>query len=379
MPPMNLLIKPSSGNCNMRCRYCFYHDIQENRDVFSFGFMSEETLEILIQKALAFADGECSFGFQGGEPTLSGLPFFEKVVALQKKYNTKGLRIHNAIQTNGLLIDEKWAAFLGENHFLVGLSLDGHKDINDLNRLDAARKGTYGRILQTAQLLTAHQVDFNILTVVTGYTAGNITKIYNFFRRSGLLYQQYIPCLDPLGEERGGHDWSLTPEKYGRFLKTLFDLWYRDVKAGRFIYIRYFENLVGMLLGYPPESCGLSGRCVLQHVVEADGSVYPCDFYALDEMRMGNVKENSFTEMAESPAAQEFLAAPCHVSEECKSCQWAPICRGGCRRDREPVVENRPSLNYFCPAYKEFFSYAYPRLEEIANDLRRGRKPFPNL
>ena len=183
MPPVNLLIKPSSGNCNMRCRYCFYHDIQENRDVFSFGFMSEETLEQVIRRGLEYAEGSCSFGFQGGEPTLSGLPFFQKVVELEQKYNTKGIPVYNAIQTNGMLIDEDWARFLGENHFLVGLSLDGHKDINDLNRLDAHRKGTYGRILKAAQLLSAHHVDFNILTVVTGYTASNITKIYNFFRR----------------------------------------------------------------------------------------------------------------------------------------------------------------------------------------------------
>lgn len=379
MPPMNLLIKPSSGNCNMRCRYCFYHDIQENRDVFSFGFMSEETLEILICKALEYADGDCSFGFQGGEPTLSGLPFFRKVVELQKKYNTKGVRIHNAIQTNGLLINEEWAEFLGENHFLVGLSLDGHKELHDQLRLDAGRKGTYNRVLKTAQLLTAKKVDFNILTVVTGYTASNINKIYNFYRRSNLLYQQYIPCLDPLGEERGKEPWSLTPEKYARFLKTLFDLWYQDVKAGRFIYIRYFENLVGMLLGCPPESCGISGRCVIQNVIESDGSVYPCDFYALDQMRLGNVRDSSFQELMEGEAARRFLAAPTHVSEECRSCRWYPICRGGCRRDREPVVDNVPALNYFCSAYKEFFAYAYPRLEEIARDLQRGKKPFPNM
>lgn len=379
MPPLNLLIKPASGNCNMRCRYCFYHDVQENRDVFSFGFMSEETLEILIRKALAFASEDCTFGFQGGEPTLSGLSFFRRVVELQQQYNTKNLTIHNAIQTNGMLIDDEWAQFFADNHFLVGLSLDGHKDINDLNRLDAGHKGAYSRILKAAQCLAAHQVDFNILTVVTGYTANSINKIYNFFRRSNLLYQQYIPCLDPLGEERGGHDWSLTPEKYARFLKTLFDLWYQDVKAKRFIYIRYFENLVGMLLGYPPESCGLSGRCVIQHVVEADGSVYPCDFYALDEMRLGNIREDSFEQLGKSKAALDFLAVPTHEAPACQGCRWRPICRGGCRRDREPVIGGMPAQNYFCPSYQEFFAYAYPRLEEIAGELRRGKAPFANL
>ena len=376
MNSLSLLIKPSSGNCNVRCRYCFYHDEQCNRETFSYGFMSEETLEILIQKALESAKGECSFGFQGGEPTLSGLPFFRKAVELQKKYNVHHTRISNAIQTNGLLIDDEWAEFLAENHFLVGLSLDGTKDIHDANRIDPAGKGTYAKVLRAAQILKNHGVDFNILTVITGKTADSITKIYNFYRRSGFLYQQYIPCLDPIDLPRGSSPYSLTPEKYARFLKTLFDLWYRDLQAGRFIYIRYFENLLGMMLGEHPESCGLTGRCTIQNVIEADGSVYPCDFYCLDEWKLGDIRTDSFEEMMESKKAADFLAVSELPMKDCGECRWYPVCRGGCRRDREPVSGMLPAENYFCPAFEEFFDYAMPRLREVAGRIANGHRYF---
>lgn len=378
MPPLNFLIKPASGNCNIRCRYCFYHDITENRDIASYGVMSDETLEILIRKALETADISCSFGFQGGEPTLAGLEFFRKVVALQKQYNRKGLQISNAIQTNGMVLNAEWAEFLAENHFLVGLSMDGTKDIHDTNRIDPAGKGTFNRVLRAAQLLTAKKVEFNVLTVVTRQSARYIDRIYSFFRRSGLLWQQYIPCLDPLGEERGSNLYSLTPETFSHFLKTLFDLWYRDIKAGNFIYIRYFENLVGMMMGYRPESCGLSGQCVIQNVVEADGSVYPCDFYALDEWKLGNIREDSIQDMMNGETAQRFLSVPLEVAEKCKTCPYAFICRGGCRRDREPMSGNHLPLNYFCPAYEEFFAYALPRLKELADDAMRRRSGYPH-
>ena len=373
MPPLSLLIKPASGGCNMRCRYCFYHDEQMNRDTFSYGFMPEETLETLIKKALQYATKNCSFGFQGGEPTLRGLDFFRKAVELQKKYNIHHTQIANAIQTNGLLIDEQWAAFLHENHFLVGLSIDGTKDVHDLNRLDGEGKGTYSRALRAAQILTAHQVDFNVLTVVTGKTADSVTKIYNFYRRSKLLYQQYIPCLDPLGEKRGSSPYSLTPEKYAKFLKTLFDLWYRDITSGNFIYIRYFENLLGILMGRPPESCTLWGRCTIQHVVESDGSVYPCDFYCLDEWKLGTVQEDDFTLFTGKAGAKRFLEESVTGTDECRKCPYYALCRGGCRRDREPLIPGEPQKNYFCSAYKEFFAYALPRLQEIARalDLRQ--------
>ena len=367
MPPLSILIKPASGGCNMRCAYCFYHDEAMNRAVPSYGMMSEDTLETLIRKALDYASGQCTFGFQGGEPTLRGLEFFRLAVEYQQKYNVHNVRIHNALQTNGLVLDGSWARFFKENGFLIGLSLDGGKALHDSLRRDSQGCGTFSRTLRAARLLQSHEVDFNLLTVVTRQVAENITQVYRFFRREGMLYQQYIPCLDPLGEPRGGSDYSLTPELFGKFLKSLFDLWYQDVKAGRFIYIRYFENLLGMLTGRPPEHCGLSGRCALQHVVEADGSVYPCDFYCLDEWKQGNILQDDFTALDKSEAAQKFLRESIALPENCTDCQYRFMCRGGCRRDREllSAAADSPRRNYFCQAYKVFFPYALPRLREL--------------
>lgn len=377
MPPISLLIKPASGNCNMRCRYCFYEDETDKRAVKSYGVMSHETMETLIWKTLSFADRECTFAFQGGEPTLAGLDFFHRFVELVERYNCRDGRqekepdsrrkvaVHYAIQTNGYGITDQWAAFFARWGFLVGLSLDGPKEINDRYRLDAAGEGSYKRIMRAAQLFDKYRVEYNILTVVTAQTAKNIGKIYGFFDKNHFVYQQYIPCLDPIGEERGRQEYSLTPECYERFLKDLFDLWYRDRVKGKFVYNRYFENLAAILKGYAPENCGMKGYCDRQLVVEADGSVYPCDFYALDEWKLGNLVTESFEELEEARRHLGFVELSMQVDERCKTCKWAFLCRGGCRRDREPMVDGRLSLNYFCEAYYGFFEYAVPRLRTL--------------
>lgn len=374
MPPINVLIKPASGSCNMRCRYCFYTDEINNRQVKSYGIMSLNTLELLIEKILTFADKECTIAFQGGEPTLAGLDFFEQLILLQERYNTKKVKINNAIQTNGYVIDSKWAKFLAKHNFLVGLSLDGMKEIHDRERIDFAGEGTYKSVMRTIQLFQSHKVEFNILTVVTAHTAKSIKKIYGFFERNGLTYQQYIPCLDAIGQERGIHDYSLTPRLYAKFLKDLFDLWYIDVMKGKVVYNRYFENLLQIISGQRPESCGMMGVCSRQIIIEADGSVYPCDFYALDQWRLGNLITDSFEQLEIVREELGFIQQSYQIHEDCKQCKWLNLCRGGCKRDREPIIDGILSKNYFCQAYEEFFEYAYPRLEHIVKShgpLRR--------
>ena len=373
-PPIHLLIKPASGNCNMRCKYCFYADITEKREVPSFGMMTEETLEVIVKKALESGAPEVTFAFQGGEPTLVGLPFYRKLMELEKQYNTENVVVHNAIQTNGMLMDAEWAQFFAENHFLVGLSMDGTAVVNDLHRVDAKGDGTHKRLMQVVKLFKEHKVEFNILTVVSAKVAKEIRSIYAFYKRSGLPYQQYIPCLDPFGEERGGYAYSLTPKLYEKFLKDLFDLWFDDVVHGVFIYNRYFENLVGMLLGQPPEACGMLGFCSRQNVIEADGGVYPCDFYVLDEYRIGNLVTDTWEQIEEKRREIGFIERSKVMHEACGSCKWKPLCRGGCRRDREPMQGDGMSLNYFCSAYKGFFEYAYPRLEHLARGIASRRR-----
>ena len=239
VPNLCVMIKPASGLCNLRCRYCFYKDETEKRQTASYGIMSRETLANVIRKALGSCGRECTFAFQGGEPTLAGLDFFREAVSLAGQFNPNHCRVSFAIQTNGTLLDEKWCAFFAENHFLVGVSLDGTKELHDANRVDADGEGTYGRVVSALRLLEAYKVDFNILTVLTSSACRNIRKIHQHYVRNSWFYHQYIPCLDPLGEERGGHPWSLTSERFAQYLKSSFDCWYQDAMAGRKIYHRY--------------------------------------------------------------------------------------------------------------------------------------------
>lgn len=367
MPALALMIKPASGLCNMACKYCFYADESARREIKSYGIMSYGVLDKVLERVLSFAENTCTIAFQGGEPTLAGLEFFKEAVRLEKKYNVNGCRINNAIQTNGTLLDNEWAAFFKENNFLVGISLDGPKDINDENRIFPDGKSTYKKVMQTIQLLSKHGVDFNILSVVTSNSARSIRKVYGFFDRQNLQYQQYIPCLDPIGEERGGHAWSLSPDRFEAYLKNLFDCWYEDLKKGKIRYNRYFENLIMMISGQRPEACGMSGICSRQFVVEADGSVFPCDFYALDEWKLGNLAEESLESIEKRRSELRFIENSETLHDDCKSCKWKYLCRGGCKRDRELIGDSEIKKNYFCKSYYNFFEYAYPRLLKLTN------------
>ena len=198
MPPINILIKPASSACNLACRYCFYRDVAQNRAQAFEGMLSLERMREVIAAGMAYAEHICSFAFQGGEPTLAGLDFYREVVQLQKHYARPGIDIRNAIQTNGTLIDAEWAQFFAENHFLVGLSLDGPAELHNLNRPDSQGHGSFQAVMRAVHLFEKYHVDFNILCVVTGKNARSIEKIYRFYRKQGFRWLQFIPCLDQL-------------------------------------------------------------------------------------------------------------------------------------------------------------------------------------
>jgi uncharacterized protein len=334
--------------------------------------MTEEILECLVRKALEAAELSCTFAFQGGEPVLAGLPFFKKLISLTDIYGRPGLRINYALQTNGTLIDADWAEFLGRNHFLTGLSLDGPRGFHDALRRDPEGRGTFSRVMETVTLFKRSRVEFNILCVVNGVNARHGELVYGFFRKNHFRYLQFIPCLDPWGEPPGGRPYSLTPAAYSRFLKTVFDLWYGDLKSGRGISIRYFDNLAGMILGYPPELCGMAGFCTAYGVVEAGGNVYPCDFYTTENYRLGNIQNAGFETLLASEAVRRFERVSRQISPGCGECKWYVLCRGGCRRNRETFTETI-AHNYYCSAYKDFFTYAGPRLKNAAAILSSTR------
>ena len=363
---ISFLIKPASSSCNMRCTYCFYADVSEHRETQNFGIMSEETAEVVITRAFEAARRQITFAFQGGEPTLAGLDFFENWVRLTQKHNTNNLPVHFAIQTNGLVIDQEWAKFFHTNQFLVGISLDGPKEIHDHYRILADGKGSYKQVMQGTTWLEKEDVEFNILSVVNQTVAKHPTKVYNFFKKQGFKYLQFIPCLDELGQVQGTNPLSVTSERYGKFLVQLFDLWYRDWKSGSPVSIRMFDNILQILLTGRPESCDMNGYCTVNAVVEADGSVYPCDFYVTDLWKLGNLHDSSLAELSQIPLATAFVQESLHTDPTCETCPHYQICRGGCKRHKEPKINGQYQANIFCSAYKEFYDATASRFMEIA-------------
>lgn len=390
MRSASILIKPASSNCNMDCKYCFYKVLSSNREEYDKGFMSYETLEKLVREGIAYVEDSLTFAFQGGEPTLAGLEFYRKVTELQQKYNTKNLRIENTIQTNGYCIDETWAEFFAEHHFLVGLSLDGPKKLHNACRIDYRGEGTFDRVMHAAALLRQYHVDFNILTVVTEELTQKAEYLYKFYKRNGFNYVQLIPCMDerarhrPCGLPKNAEytNGAVRAESYGKFLCEMFDLWYEDFMDGGETDIRMFSNLARMAAGYPAEECGMNGCCNCYFVVEGDGSVYPCDFYCMDEWKLGMVGE-PFEEMIRSKRAKDFVknsmvtcsSAMSDSEGSCRNCPSFALCRGGCRRWREEQ-NGVYGKNKLCAGYQIFFPYIKERIwklgEMIASKYGRG-------
>ena len=365
MPPLTVMIKPVSSACNMRCRYCFYADVSQNRQKANLGRMSQTTLENTVRRAMRYAEGSVTFAFQGGEPTLAGVEFFREFVRLQKLYAKPGIRIQNSLQTNGYDLSDELVEFLARERFLVGVSYDGDPQTHDLMRPDAQGKPTSDRVEQTIQKLQKYGVEFNILCVVNAFVARKPREVFENLSRFG--YIQFISCLDPF--DGTVSEYSLTARDYTIFLKETFDLYYRQWARGKFVSIRNFDNYLTILAGRPPENCAMCGQCAQYYLIEADGGVYPCDFYVLDRWYMGNINQVSFHRLEKSPVAERFRRDSLHVSQECQACRWYGLCRGGCRRDREPFENGLPVLNKWCACYRELFAYAFDRMQEMSKAL----------
>lgn len=372
MPALSVLIKPASGLCNMRCRYCFYADVAEHREVRSYGIMNSETTEALISRAFEFASGSVAFAFQGGEPTLAGEDYYRFFIDTVNRKNP-GISVSYAMQTNGYNLTDGMCEILRDNRFLVGVSLDGTAAVHDLARIDAGGEGTFKKVSSGIAKLKEYGIDFNILTVVTENAARNGAQIYRYFRSRGYRNIQFIRHIEGFGEADEKTEFSLSPERYGSFLKTVFDLYYDDIIAGKYISVRDFDNYVMLAAGMRAECCGMNGVCPCNLVVEADGSTYPCDFYVLDEWKTGNVRDSSLKEIFDSERARLFRERSFSVDEKCRKCRYYRLCMGGCARSREPYGENGLKLNRYCESYKSFFDYAYPKIIKLASMAREGR------
>lgn len=365
LPSISLLIKPASGACNLRCKYCFYYDVMDHREQANYGFMTDETLEVLVKRAYEYPRRSVSFMFQGGEPTLVGKIFYEKFISYVKKYNLNLVKTTYSIQTNGTLIDDEFAKFLKQHDFLVGISIDGNQTLHDSNRLDHLLRPTHHKVIQGLKMLQENQVNYNVLTVVTDKTVVDTENLYSYLKSLKTNYLQFIPCIDSFDHK--AKNYTLSNENYLEFLKRLFDVWYQDVIEGIHVNIRYFDDVLKMVLGYQPASCQLLGHCPKQQVIEADGSVYPCDFYVLDQYKIGNIYVSSLDDLYNHKKANEFNQSSFGIHKDCLNCKYFQLCRGGCRRNKEPFENVETSKTKFCDAYYQFFDYSVDRFVEIAN------------
>ena len=371
MPAVSIMVKPVSGACNMNCRYCFYSDVMARRETAVYPKMSIEALEVLVRRAFRYADGPVSFSFQGGEPTLAGPEFYDELVRFERMYNTRGLPVHNAVQTNGYALSDELIALFARERFLLGVSLDGDAVAHDRMRPDRAGAPTFDRIRDNIARLGAAGVEFNVLCVVNDYVARRPAEV--FAALAPFRYLQFIACLDDLDGTKQPH--SLTPEGYLHFLKETFDLYERAFFGERPVSVRNFDNYIGILLGVPPENCAMSGACGQYFLVEADGGVYPCDFYVLDSWRLGNVLETPFNRLAASETARRFREESLALPEECRRCKWVRLCRNGCKRERDPQT----GRNRWCACFRSFFEYAAPRMLKIAERMRAQNHTGPVL
>lgn len=374
MRSLTFLIKPASSLCNLRCKYCFYEDESINRAQHSMGLMHNDFAETLIEQAFKTIDsnGMVSFAFQGGEPTIAGLPYFKYFVAKAKECCPPGVCVNFSIQTNGTLLDDEWAMFLKKEQFLVGLSLDGFREAHDAHRVDSDGCGTWKKVLAAKALLDKHGVDYNALCVVTSRCAAHPDQAYKTLKQLGFRYIQFIACLDPIGHNRGCEPWSLTPDAYGKFLCRVFDLWYHDWNSGNYHSVRLFEDYVHTLLGDGASACSTCGKCGSYLVIEGDGSVYPCDFFALDRWKIGSLTHITIAQMTESKKAIEFLQWGAEKPIECRTCTYGRLCNGGCKNDW--YIDEAGSHNYYCPAFRKFLDYAFPRIRQIALAELSARK-----
>lgn len=370
----SLLIKPASAVCNLDCAYCFYLDREADPyKSLPSRRMSDETLERLVDTFLFYSFPNSVFAFQGGEPTLAGLPFFQKLVKLQKQYGRDGQNVSNALQTNGMLLDESWCELFKEYSWLIGLSMDGPEEIHDSYRFNKAGRGTWKRVMQSLETMQKQKVDFNILCVLSQANVGKPREIYKFFKGLGIDNIQYIP-LSEFDEQGNPLPFTITAEEYGRFMVETFDLWWPDRRKMR---IRFFDNIAEAIAGQKPGSCTMHETCDSYVVVEYNGDIYPCDFFVSSDWRLGNIHLDSWAEIARKQRRYSFAKNKTIPHPECQVCEYQAICHGGCPKSRHAMHRDFADLDHFCQAYKMIFGRSVgPLRKEVEKILGHAVEPL---
>ena len=394
----HVMVKPAGSACNLDCTYCFYLSKQKLRHGPGAGHMDDELLDRFVRDYIhSVTADEVVFSWQGGEPTLLGIEYFEKVVALQRKHAKAGQRIENDLQTNGTLLDDDWATCLRQNNFLVGLSIDGPREIHDHFRVSKHAEPTFDKVVAAAQMLRRHGVRYNTLTCVHRFNASRPLDVYRFLRRElGSTYLQFIPIVEPrdfattapghrdvawlpqLGapESRPDHPesivtpWSVDADEYGYFLSKVWDEW-RARDFGK-VLVNFCETLVAQKMGLASQVCVHNEFCGKGVALEHDGGVYACDHYVYPEYRLGNVRQSSLGDMVFSPAQVKFGYAKSEsLPAYCRQCEWLRDCWGECPKNRLlRAPDGEPGVNYLCAGLRRFFRHAAPEARRIAKRLR---------
>ena len=397
------MVKPVGSLCNLNCTYCYYlhkdgllHQPRAPR-------MTDELLERHIRQYIEAQTGdEVVFSWQGGEPTLLGLDFFRKVVELETRYKKPQQRIENDLQTNGVLLDAEWAAFLKKHNFLVGLSCDGPKRLHDNHRVTKGGEPTHDKVVMAARLLQKHGVPFNALCVVNRENAKYPLDVYRFLTRElGARRVQLIPCVEakaycsvapqrwdaasmpvvgtPQAEPGTADsvvtDWSVDPNDWGTFLCKVWDDWYQRGHFGK-VLVDLFETAIAQSLGEPPQRCVTGEFCGKNMVIEHNGDVFACDHYVYPEYRVGNISKTHWSAMAYSEIQKRFgFAKRNALPQYCRRCQHLNLCWGECPKNRlVRTPDGEAGLNYLCMGMKKFYMHIQKDMPEILHQVRKERR-----
>ncbi len=372
--PFVVMAKPVGSRCNMRCEYCYYLEKGKYSSHEKQSRMSFELLERMIrQTAAASEGGVVSFIWHGGEPTLAGIDFYKKAVALEKKYLPRGVHAWNNLQTNGLLLSDEWCRFLKDNAFDVGLSIDGCEAVHDQNRKDLGGKGTWKRVSASLTRLRACGLEPDLLCTVNSASEKDPLAVYRALRDTGAGWVQFIPIV---AREGGGLSAeSVSPEGYGDFLIAVFDEWIRN-DLGR-LDVQLFAEMARIMAGGEASLCWMRETCGRVLICEEDGAIYSCDHFVDDDHRLGTLRSTGLPQAANSGAQFSFGDAKRDsLTDECRRCAHLRFCGGGCPKDRfGRSADGEEGQYYLCSGLKALFEHAVPRLEEIMELSRQGKKP----
>ncbi|EPE7163768.1 anaerobic sulfatase maturase [Cronobacter sakazakii] len=387
--PFHIMAKPVSYQCNLTCDYCFYLEKEQGtlKPQKASRHMDDATLTQFVKQYIAATPAsEVEFTWQGGEPTLAGIAFYEKALALQARY-AQGKTIRNSIQTNGVLIDEAWAQFLSQHRFLVGLSVDGPAHLHDVYRKTRNGHSIFDKVLNAVRLLRKYGVEVNVLSVVNNVTAQRPLEVYRFITQTlGAEFVQFIPAV----EQRELHEkygellypqtlsqgaltpWSVSGDDWGRFITTIFDYWVRH-DVGR-VYVQLFDSALAAWLGETPSLCVMQPTCGFGLVAEQNGDIYSCDHYVYPAHKLGNLRRNSLEKMANSKQQRKFGLMKSQMSAKCQRCEWRFACHGGCPKHR---IHRQGGLwhNHLCTGYEAIFSHMEPYMQFMVQQIRQHQPP----